>query len=234
MTAKIRVMVIEPNSLRRQGMKSILTEEGNFDVTITKKNVSEAFKESEYFSSQPDVVVTNIDCHKMKKVRSWALLRFLFPSAQIVAMTDGQDRRMLEWAIAAGCSAIQPTDVEPDDLFRAIRNASKGVIDYNPELLNEIKAGLSMTGQIKELKIGELKLSVSVDEVCQKMNSANLTNREKEVIIWLCEGMTNRQIAQELNITVRTIEFHVSNILRKLGVESRAQVILIYQHLFSD
>lgn len=220
---KISVLVVEPDPLRLKGIVTSLTRETGFKVTGTGSDFIEALKAGSSPFSPPDVLIINIDHQLMKRVKSWALLRALLPDIRVVVLTKGEEGKMLEVALAAGFIALHPTGVDPDVLCNAVRNAAKGAMDYNPELSEKIKRMLMMPAKENELCIGGLTVYPRIDRMELMSKFGSLTHREKQTMKSLVEGMTNRQIAQELKITVRTVEFHVSNILRKLNVSSRME-----------
>jgi len=223
----INVLVVEPDPIRLKGIAAYLIQEVGFKVTGVGSDFVEALKASSSPSSSPDVLIINIDHQPMKRMKSWAIKRSLLPDARIVALTKGEDNRMLEVALAAGISALHPIGVEPGALCNAVRNAAKGAMDFNPELSEKIKRMLMMPAKEKELCIGGLTVDLRMDWLELTSTLTNLTHREKQTMTLLAEGMTNRQIAKKLNVTVRTVEFHVSNILRKLEVSSRAEAGLL-------
>lgn len=219
----ISVLVVEPDPLRLKGIVTSLAQETGLKVAGTGSDFIEALKESSSPSPPPDVLIINIDHQPMRRMKSWALLRSVLPDVRIVALTKGEEDKMLEAALAAGFSALHPTNVKPDVLCRAVWSAAKGVVDYNPYLLDRIKKSLMQDPREREIRIGELSINVQSGEIGNLTTLAQLTSREKQVIALLGKGKSNRQIALDLKITVRTVEFHVTNILKKLGVSSRVE-----------
>jgi DNA-binding NarL/FixJ family response regulator len=223
----ISVLVVEPDPLRLKGIVTSLERETGFKVTGAGSDFIEALKAGSSPFSTPDVLIINIDHQLMKRMKSWVLLRALLPDIRVVALTKGEEGRVLEAALAAGFRALHPTGVDPDVLCNAVRNAAKGAMDYNPELSEKIKRMLMMPAKENKLCIGGLTVDPRIDWMELMSKFGSLTQREKQTMTSLVEGMTNRQIAQELEITVRTVEFHVSNILRKLNVSSRMEAGLL-------
>jgi DNA-binding NarL/FixJ family response regulator len=219
----IKVLVAEPDPLRLKGITTSLTQEVGFEVAGIGSDFIEALKADSLPFSPPDVLIINIDHQPMKRMKSWALLRSLLPEVRIVALTTGKDALVLEAALAAGVKALHPTDVEPDTICRAARNAVKGGIDYDSSLVERIKEIL--VAPFEEAPGEEMDNDYQPLRIRSRRKRLDLTPREEEVLRLMAKGYDNDRIATLLSITKGTVRNHVSNLYSKLGAGSRAEAV---------
>jgi DNA-binding NarL/FixJ family response regulator len=224
---QIEVMVVEPDPYRRRGIVASLSKDPGIEVVGEAGDIVSAVGFTTVFGRLPDALIVNIDHQPNRRLRNWAILRSSLPNAKVVALTTGESERMLEFALASGFSGLQPPDVAPDILYVSLRKAIRGELDYDVKLQDRLRRVMMKPVKERVLNIGKISVSLQNNEGLYSDKLPRLTERENETLALLGKGMTNRQIAQELGITVRTVEFHVTNILRKLGVSSRVEAGLL-------
>ncbi len=181
----IRVLVAEPDPLRLKGIVTSLERETGFKVTGTGSDFIEALKAGTSPFSTPDVLIINIDHQPMKGMKSWVLLRALLPDIRVVALTKGEEGRVLEAALAAGFRALHPPNVESNVLCRAVRNAAKGVLDYAPFIVERIKKLLMMNAGETVIRLGGLTIDLETQEVARWGRGIQLAPLEFRVLVYL-------------------------------------------------
>jgi DNA-binding NarL/FixJ family response regulator len=107
----INVLVVEPDPIRRRGIVACLSQETDLNVAGKGGDFVDALEDSVSASPGPGVLIINIDQQPTKSIKNWAILRSMLPGARIVALTYGEDDRVLEAALAAGFNAIHPPSV---------------------------------------------------------------------------------------------------------------------------
>jgi len=224
---KAKVLIQEPDKIRRHGIVVCLQDNPECEVIGSGTDIFELLRKSSLSYSDQIIFLVNIDCSISKIVRYWALLRSLYPCARIVAFTDGSDERVLEMALASSFNALHRHDIDPGGLREIVSNVIHGVVDYDEDLLWKLKQLLLEPGCRTGLFIDDKNAYSSFKRVEFIQRLHELTCREKQVLEKLSKGLTNRQIGLELKIAERTVEFHVTNLLKKLGVPSRLEAGLM-------
>jgi DNA-binding NarL/FixJ family response regulator len=166
--------------------------------------------------ARPDVLLLDIDMPGMSGVQVVRELAPRLPDTKIVMLTvSGLDRDLLD-AMRNGASGYLTKDVGPEALLRAVRGAAEG--------------DLAMPRRLAARVVGQFAKSARrAPKVGDPSGLATLTPRELEVLRLLSEGLTDRETAEALTLSTRTVETHVSNILRKLGVRNRAEAARRYR-----
>lgn len=199
----IRLMIVDDHMMVRRGLTTILK------VFDDIKLVSEA--ESGEVAIQlcsdalPDVILMDMSLPGMDGATATRTIRKNFPQTQVIVLTSFKDGKLIKQALEAGAIGYLLKDVSADDLVRAIRSAHAGRATLSPEAAQSLveSANLPPTpGQ-------------------------DLTEREREVLVLMIEGLNNTQIAGRLTVSPSTIKSHVSNILSKLGVASRTEAVTL-------
>jgi DNA-binding NarL/FixJ family response regulator len=142
----------------------------------------------------------------MDGVTATAAITQRYPEMEVVAMTSFTQADMVHGALQAGASGYLLKDAEADEVAAAIRAACRGEVHLDPAIAK----------QLTRLLVAPKPQTVS-----------SLTDREREVLVLVAQGLSNQQIANALVISERTARTHVSNILSKLGVASRTQAALL-------
>jgi DNA-binding NarL/FixJ family response regulator len=153
------------------------------------------------------VVLLDLVMPRMDGVEATRRLRQLVPETRILVLTSFAAEDQVIDAVRAGAAGYLLKDVEPADIAEAIGAVHRGDAFLHPEAAAHVIAAVHHDGQAPGVE--------------------QLTARERDVLALIGEGRSNREIAQELTVTEKTVKTHVSNILRKLGVRDRTQAALI-------
>ena len=199
---KLRVLIVDDHALVRAGIRSLIEGQSGFEV------VGEAAQGDEVLGKviqlQPDVVLMDIAMPGMNGIEATKLLKREFPHIHVVILTMHDDEEFFFTLIREGASGYVLKDSEPEQLVSAIRDAARGQIYLSPAVAKALMESYVMatTGLNGE-------------------NHVALTSREKDVMRLLAAGQTNREIAESLVLSRRTVEKHRQALTRKLGLSNR-------------
>jgi two-component system, NarL family, response regulator LiaR len=197
----IRIMIVDDHAVVRQGLKMFLAMDSDIEVVGEATDGDEAVQLAARL--MPDVVLMDLLMPRMDGVTAIGQIKRSHPDIEVIALTSVLEDNAVVGAIRAGAIGYLLKDTASDDLLRAIKAASEGQVQLSPRaaarLLREVRAPES---------------------------PEKLTEREVDVLRLLAQGLANKQIAHSLGIGEKTIKSHVSNILAKLGVNSRTQAAL--------
>lgn len=205
MPDQIRILIVDDHPVVRDGLLAMLTTQRDFSVVAQAAEGSEAVLKAQ--KHLPDVVLLDLEMPGMDGVEVLRRLRSTLPETNAIIFTafDTDDR--IVTAIQAGARGYFLKGSPREDLFHAIRVAAKGA-----SLLSPLSA-TRLSGQISGREKGV------------PAPYASLTVREQDVLVELAQGKTNKDIAAGLFITERTVKFHVSAILNKLGASNRTEAV---------
>lgn len=203
---KIRVMLVDDHEMVRRGLALMLQTFEDFDLVGEATNGAQAVELCA--QARPDVVLMDLVMPIMDGVQATRLIRQKHPETRILTLTSFSDQERIEEALKAGALGYLLKDTSIEQLAHAIRSAHAGKASLSPDAANAV---ISMATQPA---IGH-----------------NLTTREREVLTLMAAGLSNLQIAERLSVGRATIKSHVSNLLKKLGVATRTEaVVLAFKH----
>src|SRR6266496_4396820 len=198
----IRLMIVDDHAIVRQGLRAIIR------VTPGLELVGEADDGQAAIALagevRPDVVLMDLVMPELDGVAAIALIKRDLPSVRIIALTTFAESELVLGAVQAGADGYLLKDVDVQELARAIRTVHGGQPYLHPAATRHL------------LEAGARP----------EPASASLTGREQAVLALVGRGLTNRQIADALAISQKTVSVHVSNMLSKLGLASRTQAAL--------
>ena len=201
---RIKVAIVDDHEMVRLGLKSALEPEDDIDVVGDFGEAEAALREMEI--TQPDVVLMDVRMPGLDGIQACRLLREVRPQTRVVMLTSYSDEEAVFASIMAGASGYLLKNTRRADLLGAIRSAAKG------ESLLDPGVTASVLARIRTLTAKEEAREVS-----------SLSDREKEVLSLVAQGLTNKQIAANLIISEHTARNHVSHILEKLGLTRRSE-----------
>lgn len=203
---KLRVMLVDDHALVRAAVRQAITAP-DVEMVAEAASAEEAMELAVH--ERPDVLLVDIDLPGMDGVGLVRELAPRLPETRIVMLTVSSADHDLVDAMRHGASGYLTKDLSPDALLRAVRSADAG----------ELAMPRRMAARLVHRLVDASKHASTSDDPAL----ASLSAREVEVLRMLAEGLTDRQIAEALTISTRTVETHVSNILHKLGVRNRAE-----------
>ena len=200
----IRVLIADDHRMVRQGLRTFLELQEGIEVVGEAADGAQCAELAAEL--KPDVILLDLVMPGVDGVGAMELLREAGSTARVLVVTSFTDRRMIIPAIRAGARGYVYKDVDPSALAAAVRSVYAGHVLLEPEvaaaLLNS--GGSGETGP----------------------QAPPLTAREREVLVLIARGRSNREIARSLVLAEKTVKTHVSNILMKLGVADRTQAAL--------
>lgn len=199
----VRILVADDHPVVRDGLVAMLSTQPDFLVVGQASNGSEVIANIEI--AQPDVVLLDLEMPELDGVEALKELAADHPDVKVLVFTAFDDDERIIGAVQAGAQGYLLKGSPRDEVFDAIR-----VISQGGSLLQPVVAS---------------KLMRHVSDEAQQTEWSKLTARELEVLALLSEGKTNKEIAVDLVITVRTVKFHVSSILRKLEAGNRTEAV---------
>lgn len=208
---KIKVMVADDHSLIRKGLTQILELEKDIEVIAQASNGREAVEQA--MKLKPDVILMDINMPIQNGLSAIKELRGKGCPSNVIVLTIHEDREYLREAVDIGANGYVMKDAEADNLVEAIRDVHKGETYIQPSMASD------MIYAIENSSCGTLPNHFSFKET-------DLTPRETEVLLLIADGMNNKEIADELYISEKTVKNHVSSIFRKLNVSDRTQAAI--------
>lgn len=200
----IRVLLVDDHAMVRSGLGAFLYAFDDLELVGEASSGEKAIQLCRQV--KPDVVLMDLIMPEMDGATATKKIRELCPEIQVIALTSFKEKELVEGALQAGAIGYLLKDVTANELADAIRSAMAGKPTLSPEAAQVlIQATRAPAEQI----------------------GFDLTEREREVLRLLTQGMNNNQIAEELVISVSTSKFHVSSILSKLHVSSRTEAVSI-------
>jgi NarL family two-component system response regulator LiaR len=197
----IRILIADDHSVVRQGLKMFLGLDAELEVVGEATNGEEAL--TLVGELTPDVVLMDLLMPEMDGITAIKAIRSQYPDVEVIALTSVLEDASVTGAVKAGAIGYLLKDTEADELRKAIKAAAAGQVQLSSQAAERL---------MREIRAPE--------------NPQKLTERETDVLCQLAQGLTNKQIALELDIGETTVKTHVSNIMMKLGVLSRTQAAL--------
>ena len=206
---KIQILLIEDNRLLREGIATMLGEQGDFEV-VARSEDGDAVYELKRINKYPDIVLLDLGLQKQNSLFLMELLKKEFAESKVIAMDILPDETDIVEFVKAGGAGFILKQASMDDFLGTIRKVAQGEKVLPPVLTS------SLFSQIIDYATVSIKNQVQ--------ESISLTKREKEIIDLISEGLSNKEIAQRLHIATYTVKSHVHNILEKLALSTRLQV----------
>lgn len=221
-TQPIRVLIVDDHAIVRQGLRAIMR------ITPGMVLVGEAGDGAEALqlvaSQRPDLVLMDLVMPTMDGVQATAAIKRDYPTTRVLALTTFSDAELVLGAVQAGADGYLLKDAGPGALADAIRAVHRGDAMLAPEVAAVVMARLA-GGEDGDDAAGPAAPATAAP-AAEHPDLARLTPREREVLAGLGRGLTNRQLAEELYVSEKTVKTHVSSILAKLRLTDRTQAAL--------
>jgi DNA-binding NarL/FixJ family response regulator len=218
MTERVRVLIVDDHALFRRGLMLVLENEDGIEVVGEAEDGIEALAAAERLA--PDVVLMDVRMPKLTGIEATRALAESLPTTKIIVLTVSDEEADLFEAIKAGAAGYLLKEISIEEVADAIRAVVQGQTLISPSMASKLIAEFSA-------------LAKRADDP-SSLPAPRLTDRELEVLKLVAQGLTNREIAEQLFIAENTVKNHVRNILEKLHLHSRMEAVLyaVRQNLF--
>jgi NarL family two-component system response regulator LiaR len=201
----ISVLIVDDHDVVRRGLRAFFESEGGIEVVGEASNGAEAVRKVQELL--PDVVLMDLVMPEVDGITAIRQVTDVSPHSRVLVLTSfGEDERIFR-SIKAGAMGYMLKDTPAEELGRAVRSVARGELLLHPEIAKRV-----------------LEEFAAIRADAPPL--ASLTTREGEVLILITKGYSNKEIAHELCISVKTVKSHVSNILTKLHMADRTQAAL--------
>jgi len=204
---KIRILIADDHKILRESLVAYLTQKETFEVVGEASNGQEALKES--IRLLPDVVILDISLPLLNGLDVAVQLKNEAPGIRVIILTMHKSEEFVRKAFQAGAAAYLLKENALEELLEAIEAVVQGGVYISNKIASIVVSGfLAGGGGSKQAEAEQVSI------------------REREILQLLAEGYSNREIADQLNLSLKTIETHRFNIMRKLGLHSIADLVL--------
>ena len=206
MKAPLRILLAEDHQTVREGIKLLVNAQPDMEVIGEAGDGEIAITEA--IRLQPDIVLMDISMPNLNGLKATKKLRSVSTDIKILTLTRHTDDGYLKQLIAAGANGYVLKQSAPTELINAIRTVAAGNAYLDPSLTKKVMGGY-----------------VSKSDSQRGENKADITDRESEVLRLISFGYSNKEIAGQLDLSVKTVEAHKANAMRKLGITSRIDIV---------
>jgi two-component system, NarL family, response regulator LiaR len=197
----IKILLVDDHTVVRSGLSKFLMVNKDFKLVGEASDGAEAVQMVSLH--KPDVVLMDLMMPGVDGITATHEIHQKYPKVKIIALTSFAEQNMVQGALQAGAISYLQKNVSAKELGLAIRSAYEGKMTLSPE-----------AAQV-------LANSVAQPQIAGEQ----LTERERDVLKCMAEGLSNNEIAEKLVISIGTVKFHVSNVFHKLGVDSRVEAV---------
>ncbi len=200
---QIRILLVDDHAVVRSGLSKFLLVNKDLELVAEASDGVEAIQMAGLH--HPDVILMDLMMPGMDGITATREIHQKYPQIKVIALTSFSEQNMVQGALQAGASGYLQKNVTASELGNAIRSVHAGRMSLSPEAV-QVLANAGTQPHIH----GNL-----------------LTEREKDVLKGMVDGLNNNEIAEKLIISLGTVKFHISNIFQKLGVDSRVEAVKI-------
>jgi len=205
MTDTIHVLLADDHDLVRGGLKAAIRNHPEFSVVAEARDGEEAVREAQRV--QPELVVMDVRMPKMTGIEACREIRSTLPDTNVLMLTSFADERAVMAAIVAGASGFMLKEIQTAELVEAMRTVGRGGKILDPA---------SAAAVIEQIRRGNVVSEE--DRLAQQ-----LSEREQKILELIADGLTNREIGEQLYLSEKTVKHHVSDVLGKLGLTRRVE-----------
>jgi two-component system, NarL family, response regulator LiaR len=206
---KIRIVIADDHAVVREGTRTLLEREEDMEVVGEASDGQEALKLLEEL--KPDVAILDISMPKLNGIEVTRQIKPRFPSIAILILTAYDNDEYVFALLEAGAAGYLLKDVHGQEIVDAVRSVHAGESVLHPSIARKV---------IQRAIVGSAKVKDTKSDI-------ELSDREKEVLKLAAQGKTNKDIADALCISIRTVQGHINSIFHKLGVGSRTEAIFL-------
>jgi len=205
--AQIRVLLTDDHTLFRQGIRTLLSAEPDIEVAGEAGDAAEAVALARH--SRPDIVLMDVGMTGMSSFEATRLIRKERPETRVIFLSMYDDDEYLAESVDVGASGYLLKESPAEQLLTAIREVHHGGSFLSPRLLTRLVDDFRMQGRAP----------------ARQPRFGTLTKREREILKMLAEGQSVKEIASSFELSVKTVEAHKFNLMRKLDIHNKAQLV---------
>jgi len=205
---KTKILLIEDNRILRDGIKSLIDKQPDLRVVGSTGGNHDTLEQAR--NLKPHIVLLDLGLRNANGLNVVKSLVSELPEAKVIGMGLIPSQQDIVELVQAGASGFILKDASINDVLETIRSVAKGTRIIPPVLTGSLFTHIVNNA----IRFGKDKLSAAT----------RMTKREREIIVLIAEGMSNKEIAQQLNLSTYTVKSHVHNILEKLALHSRLQI----------
>jgi two-component system response regulator NreC len=207
--ATIRCVIADDHEMLRYGVRRLLEDASDFAVVGEAGDATEALKL--VLELRPDLVLLDISMPGMSSFEAGRLVEEHCPGTRIVYLTMHEDQEYVQQALRSGASGYLLKDTPAPLLLRALREVNRGERSLSPQIQAKLNDDVTLRTQAMRVPL----------------RRSTLTLREREVMKLLAEGNTVKKAAAVLGVSVKTVEAHKFNLMRKLDIHNKAQLVTV-------
>lgn len=207
MSEQIRLLLADDHAVVRSGLRLLLEAQPDLVIVGEAENGEEAIRRTAEL--EPDVVLMDIEMPGMNGIEAARRIKAQSPATSVLALTMYEDDQYFFEMLRAGASGYVPKRAAPDELATAIRAVSRGEVFLHPSLAGRLVQDYLQRRDVEE----------------QEPAADDLTPREQEVLTLIAQGLSNNEIADQLVISAKTVDRHRENIMRKLNLHNRVDLV---------
>ena len=206
MTRKLRILLVDDHALMREGLAALINSRPDMEIVGAAADGREALEQAAV--TAPDLVLMDVSMPVLDGIQATRRLKEELPALKVLALTAYDSRVYLRQLLAAGASGYVLKRRAAKFLVDAIEVVAKGDTYFDPDMSpaaeDDTRGNSTLRGEIR---------------------GRTLTGREQDVLTLVAKGHTNKEISSHLGISVKTVEVHKNNIMSKLGLKNRADVV---------
>jgi NarL family two-component system response regulator LiaR len=197
----IKILLVDDHAVVRSGLSKFLLVNKELELVGEASDGAEAVQMVAL--RQPDVVLMDLMMPGMDGIAATREIHQKYPRVKVIALTSFSEQNMVQGALQAGATGYLQKNVTAAELAIAIHSACAGKMTLSPEAAQVLAQSVAQP----------------------QIHGEQLTERERDVLKCMVDGLNNNEIADELVVSLETMKFHISNIFRKLGVDSRVEAV---------
>jgi NarL family two-component system response regulator LiaR len=197
----IRILLVDDHAVVRSGLSKFLMVNKDFELVAEASDGAEAV--TMVGLHKPDVILMDLMMPGMDGITATREIHQKFPQVKVIALTSFSEQNLVQGALQAGATGYLQKNVTAVELGNAIRSAHAGRMTLSPEAAQVLAQSVTQP----------------------HLPGSELTERERDVLKCMVEGLNNNEIAERLVVSLGTVKFHISNIFQKLGIDSRVEAV---------
>lgn len=216
--SKIKLFLVDDHKMIREGLKNFLADHEDFEIIAEAENGEDCLNQLENVT--PDILLTDLNMPVMDGLELTKQVKEKYPDIKVIALTMMGESQHIKQMLVEGAMGYLLKNCSEEELITGIKNVYEGGTYYSPEVTNIILNNIRRVKPVASKVVSEMPL----------------TEREKEVLHLIIKEKSNKEIADQLFISVRTVDAHKRNLLDKTGSKNVAGLVLyaIDRRLFDD